>query len=64
MLQPLKVAVLVGVPTALVMAIALWAVMRPEGVVVQGEVSADRVDVSVRVSGRVVERARLRAIGI
>lgn len=54
MLQPLKVTVLVGVLTALVMAIALWVVMRPEGVVVQGEVSADRVDVSARVSGRVV----------
>lgn len=53
MLQTLKMPVLLGGVFALIIVVTLWAVMRPEAVVVQGEVSADRVDVSARVSGRV-----------
>lgn len=53
MLQTLKMPALLGGVAVLIIVVVLWAVMRPEAVVVQGEVSADRVDVSARVSGRV-----------
>ncbi len=48
---------IVGVGALIVLAALLWLATRPPPLTVQGEVSADRVDVSPRVSGRVVKLA-------
>ncbi|ATN36991.1 secretion protein HylD (plasmid) [Rhizobium sp. ACO-34A] len=53
MSAPLK-ALLLVVCLAL-LAGALWFATRPQPLIVQGEVSADRVDVSPRVSGRIAD---------
>jgi HlyD family secretion protein len=45
---------LIGVAALAVLATVLWFATRPPPLTVQGEVSADRVDISPRVSGRVV----------
>ena len=45
----------VGAGTILLLAVVLWFATRPPPLVVQGEVSADRVDISPRISGRVVK---------
>lgn len=49
----LRGVVLAGVLSAL--AVVLWLATRPPPLTVQGEVSADRIDISPRVSGRVLK---------
>jgi len=44
---------LVGLTTLVALGIVLWFATRPPPLVVQGEVSANRVDISSRVSGRI-----------
>lgn len=50
-----KLGAVVGVAGIAGLAVLLWVATRPPELVVQGEVSADRVDVSARVSGRVAK---------
>lgn len=50
-----KLGAVVGVAGITGLAVLLWFATRPPELVVQGEVSADRVDVSARVSGRVAK---------
>ncbi|RDJ13942.1 HlyD family secretion protein [Rhizobium grahamii] len=47
--------VLFGVAVAIGLAALLWFATRPPPLIVQGEVSANRVDISPRVSGRIVK---------
>jgi HlyD family secretion protein len=46
---------LFGIAALAALAIVLWFATRPPALTVQGEVSADRVDISPRVAGRVVK---------
>lgn len=46
---------ILGIAALAALAILLWFASRPPPLTVQGEVSADRVDVSPRVSGRIVK---------
>lgn len=51
-LAPLRLVI--GVGALAVLGTTLWLATRPPPLTVQGEVSADRVDISPRVSGRVI----------
>jgi HlyD family secretion protein len=46
---------IVAVAAILALGVVLWLATRPPPLTVQGEISADRVDISPRVSGRVVK---------
>lgn len=50
-----KFGAAIGVASIAGLAVLLWYATRPPALIVQGEVSADRVDVSPRVSGRVTK---------
>jgi HlyD family secretion protein len=52
-LKPVRV--LIGMAALVALATLLWFATRPPPLTVQGEVSADRVDISPRVAGRVVK---------
>jgi HlyD family secretion protein len=46
-------SIIVGVVAAAVVALSLWYLVRPEPLLVQGEVDATRLDIAARVDGRV-----------
>lgn len=46
---------IVGIGALIVLGIVLWLATRPPPLTVQGEVTADRVDISPRVSGRIAK---------
>src|SRR5262249_21270317 len=48
-------AIIVGVIAAVVAGLSLWYMLRPEPLLVQGEVDATRLDIAARVDGRVAE---------
>src|SRR5215469_15793706 len=48
-------AIIVGVVAAVVVALSLFYLLRPEPLLVQGEVDATRLDIAARVDGRVKE---------
>jgi HlyD family secretion protein len=48
-------AIMVGVVAAAVAALSIWYLIRPEPLLVQGEVDATRLDIAARVDGRVAE---------
>jgi HlyD family secretion protein len=48
---------IIGLASLAALAVVLWFATRPPPLTVQGEVSADRVDISPRVSGRVIRLA-------
>jgi len=48
-------AIIVGVVVATVAALSIWYLVRPQPLLVQGEVDATRFDIAARVDGRVAE---------
>src|SRR3974390_3808341 len=60
-------AIIVGVVVATVAALSIWYLVRPQPLLVQGEVDATRFDIAARVDGRVgevpVERGQNVAAG-
>src|ERR1700740_1806317 len=48
-------AIIVGVVVAVVAGLSIWYLVRPEPLLVQGEVDATRFDIAARVDGRVAE---------
>ena len=48
-------AIVVGVVVAVVAALSIWYLVRPQPLLVQGEVDATRFDIAARVDGRVAE---------
>jgi HlyD family secretion protein len=55
MTQGISVRSIVGVAALAALGIVLWLATRPPPLTVQGEVSADRVDISPRVAGRIAK---------
>jgi HlyD family secretion protein len=55
MARLISVRRIVGIGVLVVLAIVLWLATRPPPLTVQGEVTADRVDISPRVSGRIAK---------
>lgn len=53
-------AVIAGVIAVAVIALAIWYLLRPEPLLVQGEVESTRVDIAARVSGRLARIAVTR----
>jgi HlyD family secretion protein len=54
--KPLNVpAIVLAVSVASIVALSLWYLLRPEPLLVQGEVDATRLDIAARVDGRVAE---------
>src|SRR3954447_8612923 len=49
------VRAVVGIVALVVLGVLLWFATRPPPLVVQGEVSANRVDISPRVAGRILK---------
>ena len=60
-------AIIVGVVAAIIVALSIYYLLRPEPLLVQGEVDATRLDIAARVDGRVksipVERGQNVAAG-
>jgi HlyD family secretion protein len=48
-------AIIVGVVAAIIVALSIYYLLRPEPLLVQGEVDATRLDIAARVDGRVKE---------
>src|SRR5262249_47916720 len=48
-------AIIVGVVVAIVAALSIWYLVRPQPLLVQGEADATRFDIAARVDGRVAE---------
>jgi HlyD family secretion protein len=48
-------AIIVGIVIAVVAALSIWYLVRPQPLLVQGEVDATRFDIAARVDGRVAE---------
>jgi HlyD family secretion protein len=48
-------SIIVGVVVAMVAALSIWYLVRPQPLLVQGEVDATRFDIAARVDGRVAE---------
>src|ERR1700757_2888925 len=48
-------SIIVGVVIAVVAALSIWYLVRPQPLLVQGEVDATRYDIAARVDGRVGE---------
>src|SRR5262245_20746389 len=48
-------SIIVGVVVAVVAGLSIWYLVRPEPLLVQGEVDATRLDIAARVDGRVAE---------
>src|SRR6201993_5087720 len=48
-------AIIVGVVAAVVAGLSIWYLVRPEPLLVQGEIDATRFDIAARVDGRVSE---------
>ena len=48
-------SIIVGVVVAVVVALSIWYLLRPQPLLVQGEVDATRLDIAARVDGRVAE---------
>jgi HlyD family secretion protein len=48
-------AIIVGVVVAVVAGLSLWYLLRPQPLLVQGEVDATRLDIAARIDGRVAE---------
>src|SRR5215472_364491 len=48
-------AIIVGLVIAVVAALSIWYLVRPQPLLVQGEVDATRFDIAARVDGRVAE---------
>jgi HlyD family secretion protein len=48
-------SIIVGVDAAIVVALSVFSLLRPEPLLVQGEVDATRLDIAARVDGRVKE---------
>src|SRR3974390_357483 len=48
-------SIIVGVVVATVAALSIWYLVRPQPLLVQGEVDATRLDIAARVDGRVAE---------
>jgi HlyD family secretion protein len=53
-------SIIVGLVTAVVAALSIWYLVRPQPLLVQGEVDATRFDIAARVDGRVGEVAVTR----
>src|SRR6516165_1240204 len=49
-------AIIVSVTIAAIVALALWYLVQPQPLMVQGEADATRVDIAARVDGRVATR--------
>ena len=48
-------SIIVGVVVAVIAALSMWYLVRPQPLLVQGEVDATRFDIAARVDGRVAE---------
>src|SRR6476469_2984052 len=48
-------AIIVGVVVAIIAGLSIWYLVRPQPLLVQGEVDATRFDIAARVDGRVAE---------
>src|SRR5262249_11908707 len=48
-------AIIVGLVVAAVATVSIWYLVRPQPLLVQGEVDATRLDIAARVDGRVAE---------
>src|ERR1700738_3496455 len=53
---PLAATAIVVVSVAAIVGLALWYLVQPQPLMVQGEADATRVDIAARVDGRVAER--------
>ena len=53
---PLAATIIVVVSVAAIFGLALWYLVQPQPLMVQGEADATRVDIAARVDGRVAER--------
>jgi HlyD family secretion protein len=53
---PLAATIIVVVSVAAIVGLALWYLVQPQPLMVQGEADATRVDIAARVDGRVAER--------
>lgn len=49
-------AIIVSVTIAAIVALALWYLVQPQPLMIQGEADATRVDIAARVDGRIAER--------
>jgi HlyD family secretion protein len=54
--KPLAETIIVIVSVAAIFGLALWYLVQPQPLMVQGEADATRVDIAARVDGRVAER--------
>jgi HlyD family secretion protein len=57
-------AVIAGVIAVAIIALAIWYLVRPEPLLVQGEVESTRIDIAARVSGRLAKIAVARGQNI
>jgi HlyD family secretion protein len=53
---------IIGTAALATLAVVLWFATQPPPLTVQGEVSADRVDISPRVAGRIAKLGAMSAI--